>query len=268
MRQFLFPILISLCILSCARNQPPEPEPFPEALEKAPLTIPVGERMVFSIRWIGLEVGTAELKVEDIVQVEGRDAYHISLFVKSNKLIDLIYPVRHHHDSFMDVEHLHSLRYEKKVRQGGYRADEVMTFDQVSHTARYESRRSGTVKEMLIPEHVQDELSCTFWFRLQEMRPGGQVQIPVSLDEKNWDLTIDIGEFERLKIDGFGRITAIQVEPMASFQGLFVRKGRVWGWMSADERRIPLLMKTKVPVLGTINMVIKEYELGDYHVKA
>jgi len=208
------------------------------------------------------------VRVEEITQVNERDAYHISVQVRSNKLIDLVYPVRDEHHTYVDVEHLHTLRYERKMRQGRYRADEFMVFDQVNHTARYESNRSGDVKEMLIPVDVQDPLSSTFWFRIQPLRPGETITIPVNADEKNWELAVKVENFETMKINGFGRRPVVRVIPEIKFQGLFVKRGEVSGWMSIDEYRIPLLMKTKVPLLGTISMVIKEYQLGDVHIKS
>jgi len=237
-------------------------------LEKPHFKIPVGERMVFSIRWLGMEVGTAAVKVEEIVKMNERDAYHVSVHVRSNKFIDLFYPVRDEHHSYIDVEHLYSLRYERKMKQRDYRADELITFDQVNHKGLYESKRSGDTKEMIIPENVQDPVSCTYWFRMQPLEPGTVIHIPVNVDEKNWTLEVHVEDFEQVVVDGFGQMVAIRTEPIFKFQGLFMSRGRVWGWMGTDERRTPLVMKTKIKILGAINVVIKEYEAGDYHVEA
>ena len=46
------------------------------------------------------------------------------------------------------------------------------------------------------------------------------------------------------------------------FEGFFVRRGKVRGWMSMDERRIPLVMKVKVPVLGEVVATLSGYEPG------
>lgn len=246
----------------------PSEAPAPVVLEKQIPVLQVGERMKFSIRWLGIEAGTAEVSVKEIVKIKGRDAYHIEAKVRSNKIIDLIYPVRDEHHSYIDVEHFHSLRYEKKVKERYYRADEVMEYDQENHEGRYESKRSGTVKEMIIPKNVQDQVSCAFWFRFQEMNVGDKVMIPINVDEKNWKLEVEVHALEELEIDGFGKMMAIRSEPFARFQSLFARRGRAWGWVSADKRRIPLLMRAKVPALGSIYMVITEYESGDDHVKA
>lgn len=267
MKKFWWLILLFVTLTGCTRLYRTGPA-FPEKIEKPKFTIPLGEKITYSIRWLGFEVGTAQTEVKEIVKIRGRDAYHIEVNVRSNRLISLVYPVRDIHHSYVDVERLHSLRYEKKVKEGTYEADEVIDYDQENHKARYESRRSGTIKEMLIPKDVQDQLSCTYWFRMQEMKPGDRIQMPVNVDEKNWNLEVKVQAWEELDVNGFGKIIAIRAEPLARFHGLFVRKGRAWGWMGTDERRIPLLMKSEIPILGSIEMVITEYQYGNDHIKA
>lgn len=264
----LLSFLISIFFFSACIHSSKNIDTNPDQLNKSIVPVVLNERMKFSIRWLGLEVGTVDVWVKEIVKIRERDAYHVDVRVRSNKIIDLIYPVKQEHHSYIDAKHFYSLRYEVNSREGHHYTNEMIDYDQESHTARYESRRSGDIKEMLIPKNVQDQLSCTFWFRAQPMRPGEYIRIPVNMDEKNWKLEVEVQAIEMIEIDGFGKIAAIRAEPFAQFSGLFVRRGRAWGWMSADERRIPLMMKTKIPILGTITMIIKEYSLGDYHVKA
>lgn len=231
-----------------------------KVVPQAPFTIREGERLHFSIQWLGFEFGTADVRAEGIEQIRGRDAYHISVHVRSNKLIDLVYPVRDEHHSYIDVEHFHSLRYEKILREGRYRADEVMEFDQESHTAIYHSRLNGTKKQMFIPKNVQDQLSAAYWLRVQAMKPGESVYIPVNADEQNWNLEVRVVRAVKKEISKLGTFEAIEIEPRAQFQGMFVRRGKFLGWMSMDEKRLPLLMKSKIPVLGSVSIMLVSYE--------
>lgn len=222
--------------------------------------IRVGEKLEYRIRWLGLEVGRARVEVKGIENIRGRDAYHIAVYVQSSSLIDLVYPVRDEHHTYVDTEHLHSLRYEKILKEGRYRADEVMEYDQEAHTAIYHSRRSGDRKQMLIPKDVQDQLSCGFWFRTQLLVPATTVHIPVNADEKNWDVEIRLLEYDTLKLGDLGTFHVIAAEPQIKFQGIFMRRGKIEGWMSIDKQRLPLKMTTKVPVLGKVNMTLIKYE--------
>jgi hypothetical protein len=225
-----------------------------------PFQIRVGEKLKFSVQWLGLEVGKAQAYVSGIEEINGRKAYHIIAEARSNSLIDIVYPVRDEHHTYVDVEHLHSLRYEKMIREGRYRADEVIEFDQVNHKALYYSRKNKSKKRSLISKNVQDELSSAYWFRLQPLQEGATVHIPANADEKNWDLTVNILKTEKIKLGKLGQFEAFEVEPSARFQGIFIRRGKIRGWVSADEKRLPLMMKTKIPVLGTITVKLVDYE--------
>ena len=257
-------LILGVWILTGCISKAPLLEEFPaEALrevQKVPYRIVEGEHLTFSIRWLGFEFGTGEIKLEGIETIQDREAYHVSMRVWSNALIDLVYPVRDEHHSYIDVEHFHSLRYEKVLREGRYRADEVMVYDQDQHTAVYESRLNGTKKQMMIPEHVQDQLSCAFWLRYQAMKPGDHVHIPVDADEQNWDVEIHVVYSDRKKIGDLGTFDALRIDPSANFQGVFIRRGKFWGWMSMDDRRLPLLMQSKIPVLGSVNIVLVDYQ--------
>lgn len=220
----------------------------------------VGEKLVYSVRVLGIEVGRGEAEVREIVKVRDRDAYHIVIHVRSTRIIDWIYKVRDVHHSYVDVERLHSLRYEKILREGRYRADEVMEYDQTNHTAVYESRLNHSRKEMRIPPDVQDQLSCGFWFRLQEIQPGTEIFIPVNADEKNWSLRVKILKETKVELKGFPEFEAVEVEPEIRFQGIFVKRGKVRGWLSLDPRRIPLKMTVKIPVLGSITARLVNYK--------
>ncbi len=222
----------------------------------------VGERLVYSVRWGILEVGRGEAEVKEIVPVGDRQAYHIVIHVRSAPVLDWIYKVRDVHHSYIDVERLHTLRYEKILSEGHYRADEVMEYDQTNHTARYHSRLNGSRKEMMIPPDVQDQLSCGFWFRLQELQPGSKIYIPVNADEKNWDLEVKILKKTKIDLPKFGEKEALEVEPEIQFQGIFVKRGKIRSWVGTDERQIPLKMRVKIPVLGSITAHLVEYQSG------
>ena len=230
------------------------------AVNQAPFKIREGEKLKFSVRWLGMEVGTAEAAVKGIEKIRGRDAYHIVAYARSNSLIDVVYPVRDEHHTYIDKKQLHALRYEKILREGRYRADEVIDYDQENHTAVNYSRKNNIKVQLFIAKHTQDQLSVTYWFRMQPMKVGDTIHIPTEADETNWDLQVRVVQLDQVEIKGLGVFNAFQIEPMANFQGVFIRRGKIRGWVGTDERRLPLMMKTKVPVLGTVTVVLTGHE--------
>jgi len=236
---------------------------FPRS-EKPAAKIFLGEKIKFVISYLGIPVGDAESEVKEIVKVNGRDAYHIEINIRSRSILDWIYKVRDTHHTYIDAEHFHSLRYEKKIKERSYWTDELMEYDQDAHVGRFYSRKDNSRKEMFIPRHVQDQISCCYWLRLQDIKPDSKILIPVNADEKNWDLEVVTHGVKEMKINPVGVFPAVEVEPIILFEGFFVRRGKVRGWISLDERRIPLMMKVKVPVLGEVVATLDGYEPGQF----
>lgn len=191
-----------------------------------------------------------------------RDAYHVEINIRSKTILDWIYRVRDTHHSYIDAEKIHSLRYEKTIQEGRYWTDEVMEYDQTANIGKFYSKKDNSRKEMFIPKDVQDQISCGYYYRTLDVKPGTKATIPVNADEKNWDLEVLAHEVREMKIEGMGTFRAIEVEPIIMFEGFFVRRGKVRGWMSMDERRIPVVMKVKIPVLGDVTATISDYDPG------
>ena len=61
---------------------------------------------------------------------------------------------------------------------------------------------------------------------------------------------------------GAGTFDCFAIEPVIREGGIFTAKGRLTIWVSADDRRIPVKMRTKV-VVGSITASLQEYHLGE-----
>ncbi len=268
----------------------------------------VGEKLIYKISYLKIPVGEAESEVKEITEIAGRKAYHIIVRARSFPALNFIYKVQDEHHSYIDVEGLYSLRYEKDLNEGPFHAKETITYDPENHKAYYikgpRSARpparglspragipfasgSGDCKkpaapetpgkpgassavnpnkpspfEMMIPENIQDQLSCGYFFRTLAVQPESSVFIPVNAGKKNWSVEIKLHKVKRMKIKGIGEFEALETEPLMPFRGIFVKQGKLRGWVSLDERRIPLKMKVKIPILGHIVAELSHYEPG------
>ena len=81
----------------------------------------------------------------------------------------------------------------------------------------------------------------------------------MSADFKNYDLEVKVHKKERIEIPGLGAHDAILVEPIAKFKGIFMSKGKMQVWVTDDSRKIPLLMKSRIPV-GSLVAVLEKIE--------
>ncbi len=221
----------------------------------------VGEKFTYKTEWLGLNVGTVSLYVKEITELKGHQVYHIVGTAGSAPLISKIYKVRDEISTYIDTETLYPVRFEKRQREGGYMADEYTDFDQEKGKAFYFSRLNDGKKEFDIPKKVLDPLSSLYYFRLQKLNGNKSVFANVNVDENNYLLEAKIRRKGIVNIKGVGQWKAFMVEPLPWFQGKIRRKAKATIWLSADERRIPLLVTTtRIPLVGAITITLQKIE--------
>lgn len=241
-----------------------ESKPGSASISKIPIlpankSLRVGERYTYLVRWMGIPIGYASLHIKEIVNLNGREAYHIIAEAESNEFLSKFYRVKDVVRTYIDKNELYTLRFEKYQYEGGYKSEEVIEFDQQNHKATYKSLLNNSTKEFEITEKVQDAASCFYYFRLLDVEVGKSYFLDVNCDEKNWQLEVKVLEARPLELRKIGVINAFVAEPHPKFKGLFVKRGRVWVYLSADENRIPLLFKMQSP-WGIVTGVITNYK--------
>lgn len=215
----------------------------------------VGERLSFHGRWFGIPVGHGWIEVKEVVSLNGRQAYAIEAQGHSNEFLSKFYPVHDVIRSYLDVETLQPLRFEKNQREGHYRAEEVVTFDYDRMLATYHSLLNQSTKEIPISASVQDIISAFYWLRTHPLESPASVLLDVYSDEKIYQTQIKLLKTLMLELLWRGTFPCLMVEPVASFKGILVRRGRVWFYVSVDPLRIPLFVKISTP-WGPITGVI------------
>jgi hypothetical protein len=212
-----------------------------------------GERLVFSVRYGPIRAGEGVLEVRDVVQLPEGPAYRLVSTARSNKVFSSVYPVNDFVQSLMDTTWLVSRRFEKHLREGRYRADVRVVMDQARHRAYYDD---GRVFDM--PPRAQDILSAFFFVRTMAFDVGDTIRFQGHVDRKNYPIVVVVHRRETVEVPA-GRFRCLVLEPRVAAEGLFKRKGRLWIWVTDDERKIPVLMKSEIPV-GSIDALLVRME--------
>jgi hypothetical protein len=230
--------------------------PAQEFTDVVPAFVPfgAGERLVFSVQYGLVTAGEATLEVRNLATLEGRACYRIVSDARTNDFFSKFFQVRDRYESYIDTTELYSLRYEKHVREGKFKRDEAVDFDQVRHRAVYKD------KVVPIPPRSQDVLSALYYVRTLPLEVGQSISLANHTDGKNYPLIVKVHARERVKVDA-GEFDCIVVEPILRGPSVFTQKGRLTVWLTDDERRLPVLMKSKV-VIGHVAAVLKEYQVA------
>jgi hypothetical protein len=235
-------------------------DPYTRALRQAGREMPwkdealvVGEKLTFSVRYGLIRAGEATLEITGIEDVDGWPCYHVVSLAKSNSVFDKVYRVRDRVESWMDADFLYSRRFRKELREGSYRRDQTIEMDHEHRLARYQD---GRVFEFAPGAH--DVLSAFYYLRTQALEPDQEIWLESHADRKNYPLRVKVHGKERVETPA-GRFDCVAVEPMLRTPGLFKHEGKLTIWLTDDHRRMPVLMKTKIPI-GTITVTLTDHE--------
>lgn len=226
---------------------PVQPPPQPPPGTAPRFWFPAGEELVYTISWGGIPVGETRVWNEWIHE-EGVWRLAIRMRTRTNKVLSQLYPVDDFIESVIEPVSFLPVRFVKKLNEGSHRYDETTTFDHVRGVARWVAPLRQKDREFAISPETRDIPCLMFWLRQRNFREGEIFPFQVMADDKVYDGQAVASVVEAVKLPGYGRVDSLKVEPVASFQGVFVRKGRVWMWVSQDPRHIATQLVGEVPV--------------------
>lgn len=229
----------------------------------------VGEKLTFDIRYGFLTAGHATMEVKEMIMVnDSFPAYRIVTNAQSTKTFDLFFKVRDRVESILDARGIFSWGFTKNLREGGYKFDLFVEYDQLFGKAniemiRYHDEEPLRIKEqeefeIKIPQYVIDVLGAFYFVRTQKLRLGEPLHIPNHDNKKIYDLKVIIQRREEVKVRA-GKFKCIVVQPRLKGDAIFKQKGKLWVWLTDDELKIPVQMKSKA-FIGSVYTELAKIE--------
>jgi len=221
-----------------------------------------GEYLQFSVRYGVVRAGDALLQVKGIRKVDGHDCYHLLSKAESNSFFDRVHKVRDRVESYLDTTLFVSRRFEKHIREGKYKKDEVLHFDPESLMVTYDGKEPKTFD---IAPRSLDVLASFYFVRLLDLEIGHEYHIENHADKKNHPLRVKVHRRERVKVPA-GTFDCLVVEPFLRSEGIFQQKGRLVIWLTDDARKLPVQMKSKTAI-GWVSCVLTDYRESKFPVR-
>jgi hypothetical protein len=220
---------------------------------RAPVPFGVGERLDFEARLSGIRVGGGFMEVSKMDSVRGREAWHTSFGIRGGLAF---FRVNDRYESWFDTRSLASLRYHQQIDEGSYeRQSEFEIFPERRVFVDSKGTEQPTAEDPLddgsflyflrtIPLEIGKEYTFERYFRLDR----NPVRIKVLRKER---ITVPAGTFD-----------AVVVQPIIKTKGIFSENGRAEVWLSDDEHRIMLQMKSRFSRFS-LNLYLKSFRLAD-----
>jgi hypothetical protein len=226
-----------------------------EAVADIPVTqtLPEHERLVYRVKWMGITAGELTAEIKGKVDWKGRSCYLIEVTGRTLGFISTFYKVDDHYRSYFDVEKLYPLRYEEHRHEGSYHKDAATDFDHEKGKAYFKNAADNTQKTFDIPPGVQDSLTAAYMGRLLPLAPDKVFTFKICNSEKVYDLYVSISGRSEL----FGH-PVLHLVPFARINGEEFREGRASGYVTDDEKRIPLEVVIKAPIFTSVTARLLE----------
>lgn len=220
-----------------------------EVPAKPPEPGPVIQRFEYELSWLGIKAGTAVLELS-YADME-KDKKIIRSSANSVDWISSFYKVEDKAFSKMMADG-RPYHFEIRQREGKYRSHKEIFFE--DGLIRYIDHRKKKEINIEVPDVHYDVLSGFFHVKSNELVPGSSTFVNISDSGKAGRIEVKVLKKEEIKVKG-GGISTILIQPLLITDGLFKHKGDIYIWLTDDSRRIPVQVRTEVP-LGSVLAVL------------
>lgn len=218
------------------------------------LAFPIPERLEFELSYTGITAGNA---VQEVKQ-DGTDIHIIST-ARSADWLRLFFPVDDRIESYLisgtPPLFIGSPRlYQERKHEGKTITNREARFDRQKQEVTTIDHRNKEEKKQAITKRTYDTLSSFFYFRTIPLQVGTSYFIDIYDCNRLWNTEVKVLRREELVLP-LGRFKTIVIQPLLKSEGIFARTGDMFIWLTDDDRRIPVQMKSKI-VVGSITATL------------
>jgi len=214
-----------------------------------------GEQLKYRVHYGFMDAGEATLTVSPTLKtVMGKSCYQVVGEGRSVGAFDWFFKVRDRYESYIDKDAMLPLYFVRDVREGGYKVNQKVKFDQVNCIATSEKKAIKT------PKHVQDLLSAFYFARtidLSNAAVGDTFLIHTYLDDETFPMMIKyVGKV--VLTTNKGKFRCVKFKPYVMEGRVFKEQEGMTIWISDDKSRVPIRAEASLMV-GSIKMDLQEY---------
>jgi LysM repeat protein len=217
-----------------------------------------GENLKFAVRYFSVLGGYATLSVEALETYQGRPCYRLAAEAHSAFPFSNFFKVDDRMVSRFDAVDYFPWRFEKNVREGGYREAYAVDYRPLARQA-LRTKAGDPPKIFAVPPFVQDVISAFYYFRLLDFKVGDRMAVPTQAGLKNYELVVEVLKRETIRVEA-GQFDCFLLKPHVKYDNVFQNKGDILLWVTTDNRRMPVKIQSKI-LIGNVNIELIQADL-------
>jgi hypothetical protein len=216
------------------------------ALRPGTFPFPVGERLVYQVRYFGAPVGLASLEVARLVELDGRRYAHLVATARTNEFWTALFRVDDRSEAFVDLASGRVERSRTRTLHGRKEAREEIRYDWATHFVHV---RKVKVQKAEIRDtafdfgpFVHDVFDAFYALRRVPFREGLEIELPVYASRKIHGFRVRAAGAREVAVAALGvaPVPTLELAPYDTIDGEphAVGNGRVY--VLAGESRVPV----------------------------
>jgi hypothetical protein len=224
-----------------------------------------GETASYKASWNGIPVAHARIQTMPFT-LEGKKFYRVRVDARTSKGLDLIWKMRDTITSVFDAKTLAPSRFVFSQRENSRVIDTEAKFD--PSTKKWLINRWQKGKDPRVYDfdshNTLDPITAVYLARSTDLKVGEKLFFDVFGGRHRYLLELSIEKKEPVELESGTVIEAFKVVPKLTNltnQGYAARMKEAAIWISADERRMPVKLWSKIFV-GSVYMELVQDEAG------
>ncbi len=242
--------LLALAARAAVQDPPPAGQ--------SPRAVPQHEELFYRAEWRLVHAGNVRLSWGPAGENGG---WRAQLRLQSAGLVSRLYRVDNEYVAFLDAA-LCVTSSTLRANEGRKHREILVHFDGAAGKAGYLER--DPVRDVVVAAHEIDIPACVHdvvggLYRLRAMRvePGQVVYLPISDGKKSVSARVEAQQRETIRI-GDTTYQTIRYEAFLFNNVLYRRSGRLFVWLTDDERRLPVQIRVRLPFyIGTVTLELR-----------
>ena len=230
------------------------------AVAQAPHPFVPGERLTYDVRFGALKVGSGSLELKGVTEVRGTPVYHSVFRVRGGTAF---YKVDNTFQSWFRTSDLSSVRFFQDQNEGSRERERRYEIFPDRRTYDATTDEAG---EQASSANPLDDASFLYFLRTVPLEVGKSYSFNQYYKPDRNPITIRVLRKETVKVPA-GTFEAVVVQPVIKTKGIFSEGGRAEVWLSDDDRRLMLQLKSKLP-FGSLNLYLTSANAGTGVVSA